>query len=183
MSSINTHVGNVLLGDIKLAYRRLLEIDKRFATSSIVAGGCLRDADHNKAYKDIDIFVPVKNWTTDELHSLSKNLRASKCNTRMVKGYDDNNLDVYEFHDKIRNKHPVQVILHHDVASKNAITSTFNNALSRIYFDPRQKKVYKMKSYIEAVNYKTNRYLKNSRQKYIAKITERYPEYYHVIMS
>lgn len=55
--------------------------------SAVIAGGCLRDLDHDKPFKDVDIFVPIYN-TTDNTHAYLHDMLTDIFPTTQ-KDYDD----------------------------------------------------------------------------------------------
>jgi hypothetical protein len=40
----------------------ILQAVQKVEPKAVVAGGCLRDAEHGKPIKDIDVFIPLRDW-------------------------------------------------------------------------------------------------------------------------
>jgi len=175
---------------VKQVYTKLItEVSPLFYQHSIVAGGYLRDWDHGRPVKDLDIFIPQCALHHKELSKLIENVNEHSQITRVHDDgeYDEDDVAVYNMSGCAL---PVQIIFDINARSKDSVIQNFHNSLSRIAFNPATNKIIKYPAYKKAVLTKINLYQKSTEPdnverllKYKSRMVTKYPDYKHIILD
>jgi len=179
---------------VKQVYKKLItEVSPLFYKYSIVAGGYLRDWDHDRPIKDMDIFIPQQGMLDDEKADLINAVGDHK-DIQYVGGedgdYDDEDIAVYNMKGFAL---PVQIIFDIEANTKMEVVSKFHNSLSKIFFNPVTNDVVKFNEYRIATKSKINVYRVSeedrltsnftSLEKHRNRMIKKYPDYKHGIYT
>ena len=158
----------------KDVYKHFIERDcPTLLNNSCVAGGAIRDAIYNKEIKDIDIFVPIKEFSHPNMESLGSQL--GRLNLKLVAdpNYKDNNTMVYELSGFDL---PVQIILKKDCYDYADVVRNFPASVSRCYFHPQENKVVTLNSF-NATKYTGKVFCTNDiKPEYLDRLKAKYKE-------
>lgn len=160
--------------------------------SAVIAGGCLRDLDHDKPFKDVDIFVPIYN-TTDNTPAYIEDMLNSLFPVKSCFGMDipSFNLLVQNDYERCNLRDEVLVVykiynfpfevdvIFVESDGKDPVFCTFDMSINQIqfcgkvvscsgeYIDTKENKI------IKTINKDSD----ERRERRIAKLQDKYQEY------
>ncbi len=147
---------------------------KKIIKQTIVAGGAIRDTILEREIADIDVFVPsgsiMSKWPCEEDGNILWNMGFRA----MIN--DDYGVGTKVYENRTKYDLPVQIIMHKE-PTPSRIISAFPVSISRVYWSPKDNRIWKAPSFNNSVKRKVVFYRSDTNKNYIGKIKEKYGDY------